>query len=202
VDPEFGGIGGVDFYMPVYAAATVAVMGLLGIPTHLASYRQGGVLRRFRASGVLPSLIMSAQVAVMAAIVVVGVTAMFAIGFVGYGLSLPASIGGVLAAFVVGTLAFAMIGLMLGSLISTPRAAQGLGLALFFGLFFIAGGGPPPALLPDVLNDLVALTPMGMLISAVSDPWHGRGLDLSLMAALAAIGVAAGVVASRRLRHS
>lgn len=37
-----------------------------------------------------------------------------------------------------GILAFTGIGLALGSLLPTARAAQGLGLLLFFGLFFIA----------------------------------------------------------------
>jgi len=200
-DPEFGGVGGTDFYVPVYAAATVAVMGLLGIPTHIATYRNSGVLRRFRASGLSPVLVMVAQLAVMAVLVAVGVAAMLAIGFAGYGLTAPASVPGVVAGFAVGTLAFAAIGLLLGSLIRTPRAAQGVGLLLFFGLFFVAGGGPPPALLPDAINRFVELTPMGPLVSAISEPWHGKGIDVAAMLALAAIALVAAVIADRRLRR-
>lgn len=55
----------------------------------------------------------------------------------------------------IGTLSFVAIGAFLGSLLPTARAAQGLGLALFFGLFFVAGGGPPPALLPGAINTAV-----------------------------------------------
>lgn len=94
-DPDFGGVGGTDFYVPVYASATIAVMGLLGIPTDLAAYRQTGVLRRFRASGLSPRLVMAAQLAVMAALVAVGVTLMLGIGFAGYDLTAPASASGV-----------------------------------------------------------------------------------------------------------
>jgi ABC-2 type transport system permease protein len=198
-DPDFGGIGGTDFYVPVYAAATIAVMGLLGIPTHLASYRQTGVLRRFRAAGLSAPTVMAAQLGVMALLVAVGVGAMLAIGFAGYGLAAPASVPGVVLGFVAGTLAFAAIGLLLGSLLPTPRAAQGLGLLLFFGLFFIAGGGPPPALLPDAVNRFVELTPMGPLVSVISDPWHGRGVDVGGIAALAAIGLVAAAIADRKL---
>lgn len=200
-DPDFGGVGGTDFYVPVYAAATIAVMGLLGIPTHLATYRHNGVLRRFRASGLPPLMIMLAQLVVMAVLVAVGVGAMLAIGFAGYDLTAPASVPGVVAGFVAGTLGFAAIGLLLGSLMPTPRAAQGLGLLLFFGLFFVAGGGPPPALLPDTVNQVVELTPMGPLVGAISDPWHGRGIDGGSMIALLAIAVVAGAVAYRRLRR-
>jgi ABC-2 type transport system permease protein len=201
-DPDFGGIGGTDFYVPVYAAAAIAVMGLLGIPTHLAAYRQTGVLRRFRAAGVSPATVMVAEAAVTAAVVAAGVAAMLAIGFAGYGLTAPASVPGVVLGFTVGTLAFASLGLLLGSLLPTARAAQGLGLLLFFGLFFVAGGGPPPALLPDGVNRFVELTPMGPLVSAISDPWHDRGLDVRGMLALAAMAVGAAAIADRRLRRA
>ena len=39
---EFMGIGGTDFYVPSYLGAAIAVMGLIGVPTHLASYRRDG----------------------------------------------------------------------------------------------------------------------------------------------------------------
>lgn len=200
-DPEFGGVGGVDFYVPVYAAATIAVMGLLGIPTHLAGYRQSGVLRRWRASGLSPTVVMIAQLAVMAVLVAVGVAAMVTLGSVAYDVTAPASVGGVIVGFVIGTLAFAGIGLLLGSLLPTPRAAQGLGLLLFFGLFFIAGGGPPPALLPDVINRFVDLTPMGPLVSAISEPWHGHGVDVISLVVLSTITIVTALLAARRLRR-
>jgi ABC-2 type transport system permease protein len=146
-------------------------------------------------------LVMVAQLAVMAVLVALGVAAMLAIGFAGYGLTAPASVPGVVAGFAVGTLAFAAIGLLLGSLIRTPRAAQGLGLLLFFGLFFVAGGGPPPALLPDAVNRFVELTPMGPLVSAISEPWHGNGIDVAALLVLLAIALVAAVIADRRLRR-
>ena len=190
-DPDFGGVTGVDFYVPVYATATTAVMGLLSVPTHLAGYREQGVLRRFAAAGVADSAVLGAQVAVMALLVGVGSTAMIVLGFAVYDLSAPASPVGVAVGLAMGTLAFAAIGLLLGSLAPTARAAQGLGLLLFFGLFFVAGGGPPPALLPDAITTLVDYTPLRPLVDAVSDPWHGAGWNLSALSALAAIAVVA-----------
>ena len=200
-DATFGGVGGTDFYVPVYVAATIAVMGLLGIPTHLASYRQTGVLRRFRASGLSPRSVMIAQLVVMASLVMIGVASMLTIGAVGYELTAPASPLGVTIGLLVGTVAFAGLGLALGSLMPTPRAAQGLGLLLFFGLFFIAGGGPPPALLPDAINSFVAVTPMGPMVDAVSEPRNGHGVDTIALLALAGIGILGAVVADRRLRR-
>ena len=198
-DPDFGGVGGTDFYVPVYTAATIAVLGLLGLPTHLAAYRQSGVLQRLRASGLPPVALMGAQAAVMVALVVVGVAVMLAIGFGAYDLTAPQSTLGVMVALAAGTAAFAGLGLALGTLMPTARAAQGLGLALFFGLFFIAGGGPPPAILPESINTFVDWTPMGPLVTAVSDPWHGHGSNAAALAALLAIALLGAAIAQRRL---
>lgn len=198
-DPEMGGIGGVDFYVPVYAAAAIAVMGLLGVPTHLAAYRERGVMRRFRAAGVPAWKLAGAQIVVTAVVAVVAAGLMIAIGFGGYELNAPSSTAGVVAGFLTGTLAFAALGVLLGTLLPTARAAQGVGLLLFFGLFFVAGGGPPPSLMPDALNTAVDFTPMGPLMDAVGDPWHGDGLNLRAMAFLAGTAAVASLLAVRTL---
>lgn len=200
-DPDFGGVGGTDFYVPVYATAAIAVMGLLGIPTHVATYRQDGVLRRLRASGIRTGTYMSSQLVITAAIVAVGSALAVAVGMATTGLNAPDSTAGVLVGMGAGILAFTGIGLALGSLLPTARAAQGLGLLLFFGLFFIAGGGPPPSLLPEGMNRFVEVTPMGLVVSAVSDPWHGNGSDIAALLSLVAVAIGGGAIAQRRLRH-
>ena len=201
-DPEMGGLGGTDFYVPVYIAATIAVMGFLGVPTHLAAYRERGVLRRFRVAGVPATTLLVAQVVLTILLAVVGGAVMIAIGIAGYDLNMPASAAGVIVGYLLGGLAFAAIGVLLGAIVTTARAAQGLGLLLFFGLFFIAGGGPPPYLLPDAINTAVDFTPMGPLVAAVSDPWHGHGWNVPALVALATIAVTATTLATRRLART
>lgn len=200
-DPDMGGVGGVDFYVPVYAPATVAVMGFMGVPMHLAAYRERGVLRRFAAAGVPRAAVLRAQVIVMAVLVVASGAGMLAIGFAVYDLSAPASAAGVAAGFAVGTLAFAALGVLLGSAMPTARAAQGVGLLCFFGLFFIAGGGPPPALLPDAIDTFASYTPMGPLVAAIRDPWHGAGWNATALVALATMAAICWIAAARVDRH-
>ena len=49
---DFGGVAGIDYYVPGYLAVVIASVGLIGLPVHLASLRERGVLRRLRASSV------------------------------------------------------------------------------------------------------------------------------------------------------
>ena len=107
-----------------------------------------------------------------------------------------------LAAFAAGILAFAGIGALLGSVMPSSRAAQGLGLLLFLGTFLLVGGGPPPGVLPDLVKDIAAWTPTGLLIDAIRAPWAGGGLDWPAMVTLALVAVAGFTFAARRLARS
>lgn len=201
-DPVFAGVGGSEFYVTSYLAAAIAAMGFLGTPTHLASYRSSGVLRRFRAAGVPAGSLMVAQTAVIAALAVVGTVIMLALAFSGWDVAPPASVPGVVLAFAAGILAFAALGTSLGSLLPTARAAQGTGLLLFFGTFFLVGGGPPPGVMPPALNTIASWTPTGLLVDAIRSPWIGDGNDVTALVTLAVIAMAGGTLAIRRLTRS
>ena len=198
-DPVFVGLDGTSFYVTSYLGAAIAAMGFMGTPTHVASYRDSGVLRRFQAAGVPSRALVFSQVAVLAILAVVGAAAMIGLAYSGFDLATPESVVGVAAGFAVGVVAFAAIGVLLGSFMPSARAAQGLGLVLFFGTFFLVGGGPPPGVLPDALNDIAGWTPTGLLVDAIRTPWTGGGLDATAMVTLAVMAAAGFALAARRL---
>ncbi|MBT8223933.1 MAG: ABC transporter permease [Dactylosporangium sp.] len=193
------GLGGATFYVTAYLSAAVAAMGFMGTPTHLASYRSSGVLRRFRAAGIRSSALLLAQIAVMAILAVVGAALMLSLAYAGWDLTGPESAVGVVVSFGAGVLAFAALGVFLGSVIGSARAAQGLGLLLFFGTFFLVGGGPPPDILPDALSTAAGWTPTGMLVDAIQSPWIGDGYNVTALLGLGATAVIASVLAIARL---
>lgn len=201
-DPVFVGMDGTNFYVTSYLGAAIAAMGFMGTPTHVAAYRDSGVLRRFQAAGVPSRALVVSQLAVLGILAVVGAAAMIGLAYAGFDLAAPASVAGVVTGFAVGIVAFAAIGALLGSLMPSARAAQGLGLVLFFGTFFVVGGGPPPGVLPDLLNDIAAWTPAGLLIDAIRSPWVSGGLDVTAMVTLAAIAAIGFALAARRLARS
>lgn len=68
-----------------------------------------------------------------------------------YDATLPQDWGGVIAAFAITAVSFAALGALLGFLLPTARAAQGLGVLLFFLFLMLGGSGPPTEILPDAL---------------------------------------------------
>ena len=77
--PEvYRGVGAMNYYVPAYLALVTASVGLISLPTHLASNRERGVLKRYRASGIPAWVIVGAQVLVMLVIAAVSAVVLVA----------------------------------------------------------------------------------------------------------------------------
>ncbi len=202
-DPDgtvFGGYGPTDFYVPGYLALTLAAVGLFALPVRLTSYDETGVLRRFAASGMTIGTLFAAEAAVALLIGVLGAALMLAVAVLGYDLEAPADAVGVAAAFLAVAVLFLGIGLLLGSALRTPRAAQAVGLVLFFLGLFLSGTGPPPELLGSGLGFVSDLLPLTYAVEVIQAPWLGEGWDWARLALCLGLGAACTLVAHRVIR--
>lgn len=191
----FRGIHGADYYMTASIALVIAAIGLLTIPIHLASYREAGILRRFRASSVPSVGLFGSQIGVALVMGTVGSLIMIAIAMIVYGTQLPDSFAGVLVAFILSTLCFTAIGFLLAALVPTARAMQGISLILFFLFWMVAGTGPPRAVLPNGLRPLTDAIPLTHALIAIQDPWYGMGWNWTELGILAVFTIGATVPA-------
>ena len=195
----FRGVGGSTYYTPAYIGLVAASVGLISIPTQLAGYRERGVLRRMRASGLPVSAVVSAQLAVGLGLAVVGAVIVTALSFLTNDPLPPDDVAGVLVAFLVGTVAMILLGVALGALLPTARAAQGAGVLLWFVLLILGGAGPPPEVLPSAMNVLGTVTPMHPLVLALQGPWFLGAWDVAMLGTLVLIGAVSWAVAAWRL---
>lgn len=197
----YRGVGPIEFYTPAYIGLVVAALGLIGLPVHVAAYRELGVLRRMQAARMPVHALVGSQLAVMFAAVAAGTVILVILAKLAYHIAWPASWPGTLLAVVIGVLTFAALGALLGAALPTARAAQGLGVLLWFVMLMISGGGPPPEVLSGVLNDIAAFTPLKRLTVALQDPWLGHGTNWAELGLLLAILVTAAALAVPVLRH-
>lgn len=200
-DEFFGGVGAVDFYTPAYVALVVATIGVLALPVQLAGYRERGVLRRFRASPIPLLLLLGAQVLVAVVIGTVAAGLLVVLSTTVFGGAVPSDWLPVVGAFLLVATAFASLGVLLGVLLPTARAAQGVGVLLFFVFMNLGGAGPPPELLPDAMGtigSLVPVTPAGELLRAL---WLDTGWHPTAVIAMAAVVAVSLPVATWRLRR-
>lgn len=171
------GLDAVDFYTASYAALAAATAGVLSLPVHLAGYREHGVLRRFQATAISPAVLVLAHMTVTAIGATAGAVLLVAVSFAGYNVSPPSSWAGVLIAYLVVTAAFVSLGALLGFLLPTARAAQGLGVLLFFVFMMLGGAGPPREVLPSGLGGISDVVPVTYAARMIRGPWTGRGWD-------------------------
>lgn len=201
-DPGFyAGLGPVDYYLPAYVALTVATVGVLSLPVHLAGYREQGVLRRFRASALPMWTILGAHVAIAIAMGTIGAVLLTALSVLGHSGPLPDDWVGVVGAFLLVTVAFAALGALLGVLMPTARAAQGLGVVLFFVFLMVGGAGPPMEVLPSSMQTIADGIPLTYAGRVIRGPWLGLGWDEGAVAVMAGLLVISGGLAWWRFRR-
>src|SRR5262249_34690093 len=148
----YRGVGAVNYYVPAYFGLVAASLGVIGLPVHLASYRERGVLRRFQAARVPVSALLSSQLAVLVVGMVAGSALLLGLAKLTYDVRMPSSWLGVIFASALGIAMFAAIGVFLGAAMPTARAAQGIGILLWFTMQMLCGGGPPTEVLSPALN--------------------------------------------------
>jgi len=201
-DPDgavFRGVGPLNYYVPAYIGLVISSIGLISLPVHLAAYRERGVLRRLRASSVSVWGLLGSQVIVSIAIAALGSLLLIIAAGIVYDMRLPGwSAWQVAAAFLLGTLSFASVGVLLGAVLPTARSAQGAGLLLFFAMMMLSGAGPPREVMTQAMVRMGDVMPLTYVIESLQDPWLGFawnpvpfGIVLAVMVAAATLSVRA-----------
>jgi ABC-2 type transport system permease protein len=181
-----------DYYAAGYLAVVIACVGLVAVPVHVATYRERGILRRFRASSVPAASVLGAQVVVGLVVVTAGGALVVAVSALGYGAALPSAPAVAAAAFVLGCLSFLALGFLLAVLMRTARAAQAAGLVLLLPMWLLSGAGPPRGAMTSRMREIASALPLTHVVRAIQAPWLGqptRARDLVVLAAV--LGVSA-----------
>jgi ABC-2 type transport system permease protein len=194
----FDFVNPAHWYVASYLTVVIAAIGLVMLPVHLASYRERGVLRRFAVAGFPRWSFAIAQLVVGLATTLVACALLLAVAAPVYGIPALHTPWRVVAALALGAVAFVALGVLLGSVLPSARAAQAVGLLIFFPSFLLGAGGPPPHVMGSVVKQVAAPLPLTLLTNAVREPWLGLGSATGSLVAVAAIAVAAIVLAARR----
>jgi ABC-2 type transport system permease protein len=197
-DPDFSGARPSHWYVASYLTVVIAATGLIMLPVHLASYRERGVLRRFVASGFPRWSFAIAQLVVGLITTLVASALLLLVAAPVYGIPSVHVPWRVAAGLAVGAVAFVSLGVVLGSLLPSARAAQAVGLLLFFPSFLLGAGGPPPNVMGSALRNIADVLPLTLVTNSVREPWLGLGTATGSLIVVAALAVVATVVAARR----
>ncbi len=200
-DPEFGGVAPDDHYIAGYIGVVLGGLGVITLPVFVATARELGVTRRFRASGVGGAALVAARVVVGIVLGTVVVAVVLLAGASAYGMSAPADPVAVLGWFVAGLLCFVALGLAVGSLAPSGRSANAIGNLCFVPMLLLGGGGPPRQVMSGPMLALSDALPLTHVVGGLRQSWLGQTDDPHLLwypTAVAVVAVVVSVAVARR----
>ncbi len=190
------GAPGVLADLPVVVAMLVAVSAVLSLVAIMAIYREGGILKRLRATPLRPHTILTAHVLVKLLFSALTLVALALAGrrFVPAGVEVSwLSFG---AAVLFSTACILSLGFVIASVVPTARFAQPLGAAVLYPMLGLSGLFVPIDLLPAGMQTVARLLPLTYAVSLQRGIWHGdawvsHGGDVAVLLLVCGLCVAA-----------
>jgi ABC-2 type transport system permease protein len=186
--------------LPVFIAVLIAVSAVLSLVTVLSVYREGGILKRLRATPLRPYTILSAHVLVKLLLSALTLLLMVLAGRRAYPIPIGVSALNFTAALLISTLSILAIGFLIASVVPTARFAQPIGAAILYPMIGLSGLFVPIEMLPPALQRVAWAMPLTYTVSLLEGIWRGDawGAHLGDLAALALVTVA-GVALSTKV---
>ena len=183
--PGERGLVGVD--LAVFAALLISISAVLSLVTIIAIYREGGILKRLRATPLRPLTILTAHVIVKLLFTAVTVTMMTFVGKRYLPVDIPIPWVTFTAATIISTLSILSLGFVLAGLAPTARFAQPIGTIVLYPMIGISGLFRAVDEMPGVLQVAARMTPASYAVSLMRGAWHGdswldHGADLAALA--------------------
>jgi ABC-2 type transport system permease protein len=194
--------GVVSAFMPVLASVLMAMSAITSLVTIVSIYREGGILKRLRATPLSPMVILSAQVIVKLSFTALTLLIMVLAGrhYFPPGTPVPMFSYGMALVFTTGALL--SVGFLIASVVPTARFAQPIAAVVLYPMVALSGLFFPIETLPQWLRLVARLLPLGYAVSLLDGVWRGEPWSSHLgdVAALALFFVIVSAISSRVFR--
>ena len=188
--------------LPVLVSILIATSAVLSLVTIISIYREGGILKRLRATPLRPQTILTAHVLVKLLLTAITLTLMVLAGRRYYPVGVEVPIVSFTLALLVSTLAILSMGFVIASVVPTARFAQPIGAVLFYPMIALSGLFTPVEALPLGLRLLARLLPMTYVVSLLQGILAGASwwAHLGDVAALALVFAVCTAVSAKIFR--
>jgi ABC-2 type transport system permease protein len=160
--------------LPVLASVLIAVNAVLSLVTIISIYREGGILKRLRATPLRPQTILSAHVIVKLLLTAATLALLVLAGKRYYPVGVHAPLFSFTIALLISTWSILSMGFLIASIVPTARFAQPIGGFIMYPMLGICGLFAPIAL-PPVLRAVAKVTPLTYAVSLMEGIWRGEG---------------------------
>jgi ABC-2 type transport system permease protein len=159
--------------LPVFASLLIALSAVLSLVTIISIYREGGILKRLRATPLRPQTILTAHVIVKLLLTAATLFLMVLAGKRYYPVGVHAPLFSFTIALLISTWSILSIGFVIASIVPTARFAQPVGAVIMYPMIALSGLFAPISILPPVLQVIARVLPLTYAVSLMQGIWNG-----------------------------
>jgi ABC-2 type transport system permease protein len=185
----FPATGFIRVGLPVLASILIAISSVLSLVTIISIYREGGILKRLRATPLRPQTILTAHVIVKLLLTAATLFLLILAGKRYYPVGVHVALLSFTIALLISTCSILSIGFLIASIVPTARFAQPIGAIIMYPMIAVSGLFVPVASLPPALHAMARVLPLNYTVSLLEGIWKGDAWSAHLgdVAALAVV---------------
>jgi ABC-2 type transport system permease protein len=161
--------------LPLFVSIFISINAALSLIAVISIYREGGILKRLRATPLRPAVILGAHVLVKLFFTGLSLVLLILAGRRFYPVPLHAHVAEFALAVVVTTVAILCMGFVVASWVGSARFAQLIGSVVFYPMLVVSGMFMPLSSMPRPLVVLGNVLPMSHAVALLRGAWVGAG---------------------------
>jgi ABC-2 type transport system permease protein len=161
--------------LPIFVSLLIVLSAVLSLVTIITIYREGGILKRLRATPLRSYTILTAHVIVKLLFTALTLALMVMAGRRFYRVDPGVPLVSFTLALLFTTACILSLGFLIASLVPTARFAQPIGTVIVYPMLGISGLFVPIDSLPPALEGLARALPLTYAVSLLRGVWHGAG---------------------------
>ena len=161
--------------LPIFTSLLIAASAVQSLAAIMAIYREGGILKRLRATPLRPSTILTAHVLVKLLLTAVTLGLMVLVGRRYYPVGTDVPLLSFTVALLFSTVSLLSLGFLFASIVPTARFAQPIGALILYPMIGLSGLFVPIDSLPPMLQTIARIFPTMYAVSLLRGIWHGEG---------------------------
>jgi len=158
---------------PVLGSILITLSAVLSLVTIISIYREGGILKRLRATPLRPQTILTAHVIVKLLLTAVTLLLMVLAGKRYYPIGIHVPLLSFTIALLISTWSILSIGFLIASVVPTARFAQPIGALILYPMVALSGLFVAVESLPPKLQIVARLLPLTYAVSLLEGIWKG-----------------------------
>jgi ABC-2 type transport system permease protein len=203
VAPSALGAGGfIRVGLPILVSILIAVSAVLSLVIIVSIYREGGILKRLRATPLRPQTILTAHVIVKLILTGATLALMVLAGKRYYPIGGHVPLLSFTIALLLSTCSILSIGFLIASIVPTARFAQPIGLIILYPMIGVSGVFVSVESLPPVVHAVARVLPLTYAVPLLQGIWNGEAWSAHVgdVAALAVVFVVCTALSAKVFR--